>query len=232
MSDTGISDQEQIATLLGSIQRHQLLVHLLSASASGPEPSMLLAGSFRRRQLLFDAPRNLHAGAYQPGQVITAMTVRDGAELRFDTEILGIEDYRGYPALRTSWPRQLIHHQRRKAFRVRIGKDRSSRLDLYDDGGNRVRGRLLDLSASGFGALIERSASLRAGEEVASALEIGGVTLDLPVKVRDLKTPPLGRFIRIGAAFSGLTPQQQTQLEKLIRTIERQAIRVDGASSS
>lgn len=231
MSDLAISDQEQIATLLGSVQRQKLLVRLLSTSASGPEPSMLLAGSFRRQQLFFDAPRNLHTDSYQPGQVITAITFREGAELRFDTIILDIEDYRGYPALRTSWPAELIYHQRRKSFRVRIGKDRTSRLELYDDDGNHIRGRLLDLSADGFGALIERSAPLRTGEELAGALEISGIFLDLPVQIRDLKTPPLGRFMRIGAAFSRLKPQQQTQLEKLIRTIERQAIRVDGASS-
>lgn len=228
MSDTGISDQEEIASLLGSVQRHQQLVHLRASSAPSPEPSILLATSARRRQLLFDAPRNLHADCYQPGQVLTATTVREGAELRFDISILALENYRGYPALRTTWPRELAYFQRRKAFRVRIGKDWSTRLDLYDDSGNRVRGRLLDLSASGFGALIERSAPLRAGEEIAVALEINGVTLDLPLQIRDLKTPPLGRFMRIGAAFSGLTSHQQAQLEKLIRMIERHAIRLDG----
>lgn len=231
MSDAGISDQKEIASLLGSVQRQQLLVHLLSKTANSPEPSALLALSTRRQQLLFDAPRNVHTDAFHPGQVITAMAVREGAELRFDISILALESYRGYPALLTSWPRELIYRQRRKAFRVRIGKDWSSRLDLYDDGGKRVRGRLLDLSASGFGALIESSAPLRAGEEIAIALEISGVTLDLPVQVCDLRTPPLGRFMRIGAAFSGLSSQQQTQLEKLIRMIERRAIRFDGTNS-
>lgn len=231
MSDTGISDQGQIAALLSSVQRHQLPVHLLAPAASAPEPSLLLAEHFRGRELVFDAPRDLDSGLYQSGRTITVLTVHNGAELRFDTEIIGAETFRGYPALRTTWPRNIVSRQRRKAFRVRIGDDSSSRLELYDDTGNRVRGRLTDLSLSGFGALIDRDAPLQAGEDVDSSLEIDGVSLTTSIRISDLRVPSQGRFMRIGAAFTGLTPQQQSQLEKLIRALERRAIRTDGVRS-
>lgn len=231
MDDTGISDQEQIATLINNVQRHQFAVRLLATNASAPEPSLLLAGDPQRGQLIFDAPRDLESGLYAPGTTLTVMTSCNGAELRFDTTVIGTESFKGYPALRTSWPGSVISRQRRKAFRVRIGEDRSSRLELFDGTGNRIRGRLIDLSLSGFGALIDRTAPLRAGEEVDSSLEIDGVSLATTIYLSDLRMPDHGRFMRIGAAFTGLAPQQQSQLEKLIRALERHAIRAEMARS-
>ena len=231
MNDSGISDQGQIAALLSSVQRHQLPVHLLAPTASAPEPSLLLAEDFGDRQLLFDAPRNPDSGLYQSGSAITVLTVRQGAELRFDAKIIGMETFRGYPALRTTWPTSIISRQRRKAFRVRIGDDSSSRLELYDDRGKLIRGRLTDLSLSGFGALLDLDAPLRAGEEVESSLEIDSVSLTTSIRISDLRVPTKGRFMRVGAAFTELSPQQQAQLERLIRALERRAIRTDGARS-
>ncbi|MFN2329796.1 MAG: flagellar brake protein [Chromatocurvus sp.] len=232
MDDTGISDQEQIATLINSVQRHQFAVHLLAITSSAPEPSLLLAGDPQRRQLVFDAPRDLESGLYEPGAVMTVMTSCNGAELRFDTEVIDTEVFKGYPALRTSWPNRVISRQRRKAFRVRIGEDRSSRLELFDDAGNRIRGRLIDLSLTGFGALIDRTAPLRTGEEIDSSLEIDGVSLATTIQLSDLRMPDKGRFMRIGAAFIDLRPQQQSQLERLIRALERHAIRAEVVARS
>lgn len=231
MDDTGISDQEQIITLIGNIQRHQLAVRLLATNASAPEPSLLLAGDPQRGQLVFDAPRDLESARYAPGTTMTVMTSCNGAELRFDTAVIDSESFEGYPALRTSWPSRVISRQRRKAFRVRIGEDRSSRLELFDDTGNRIRGRLIDLSLTGFGALIDRAAPLRAGEEVDSMLEIDGISLTTAIFLGNLHMPDHGRFMRIGAAFTGLSPQQRSQLEKLIRALERHAIRAEMARS-
>lgn len=230
MSDeTGISDPQQVATLLDNIERHQLSVNLLSSSASAPEPSMLLASDLGSRQLVFDAPRDLAGGLYQPGTVVTAMAVLNGAGLRFDTEVIGTEAYQGYPALRTTWPGSVVTRQRRKSFRVRIGEDMSSRLELYDDAGNRIRGQLTDLSLGGFGALIDHNSPLSLGEEIESALEIdGGLSIVTTIQLRDLRAPPKGRFMRIGASFKDLKPQQQAQLGKLIRALERHAIRTEG----
>ena len=227
MDDTGISDSEHIAALIGSVQRHQTTVHLLAASSGGPETSVLLASDHARGELVFDAPRDLESGIYSAGTRVTAMTSYGGAELRFDTEVLGTTAFKGYPALRTSWPDRVISRQRRKAFRVRIGEDRSSRLELFDDAGNRIRGRLIDLSLSGFGALIDRAAPLSSGEEIESSLEIDGVALITSIRVGDLRLPEHGKFMRLGAAFTGLTPQQQSQLERLIRALERHAIRAE-----
>jgi len=231
LDDTGISDQQQIAILISNVQRHQFPVRLLATSASAPEPSQLLAGDPQRGELIFDAPRDLDSGRYAPGSTMTVMTSCNGAELRFDTAVIDTESFEGYPALRTRWPDSVISRQRRKAFRVRIGEDRSSRLELFDDAGNRIRGRLIDLSMTGFGALIDRTAPLRAGEELDSSLEIVGVSLATTIYLSDLRIPDHGRFMRIGAAFTELTPQQQSQLEKLIRALERHAIRAEMARS-
>lgn len=229
--DTSIADLDQVASLLDSVQRHQLCVNLLSASASAPEPSMLLASSRSNRQLVFDAPRNISDGLYQPGSVLTAMAVYQGAQLRFDSTVIGIDDaYQDYPALRTAWPDKVFTRQRRKSFRVRIGEDMSSRLELYDTDGKRIRGQLTDISLGGFGALIDHTAPLRVGEEIESLLEIeGGLSLITTIQLRDLRVPHMARHMRIGASFADLNPQQRAQLEKLIRAIERHLIRTEGS---
>lgn len=231
MSDeTDILGQRELAPLLDSLQRHQVPVNLLSAHASAPEPSLLLASSPEQAQLIFDAPRNLNGGLYQPGTIITAMAVWRGAELRFDAEVTGTAQYQSYPALHTAWPAKIVTRQRRKAFRVRIGEDMSSRLDLYDESGNRIRGQLTDLSLGGFGALIDHKVPLSMGEGIDSALEIeNDLSLFTSIELRAMRTPPKGRFMRIGASFTELTAKQQTQLERLLRALERHAIRAEGS---
>lgn len=229
MSEAGISDPGEVTSILEHVRRHQFPVQLLAPEASAPETSMLLVADAGRQQLIFDAPRYFGSGVYDAGNVLTAMTTRNGAEVRFETQVIGTEPFEGYPALRTTWPRSIISRQRRKAFRVRIGEDMSSRLELYDEAGQRIRGQLTDLSLGGFGALIDRNAPLVAGEEIDSSLEIEGVLLATSINVNELRSPEKGRFMRIGAAFTTLLPQQQAQLEKLIRAIERHAIRSESA---
>jgi flagellar brake protein len=227
VSDERISDPALIAGLLAGVQRQQLPVQLLAPAAGAPEPSLLLVADAGGRELLFDAPRGLDSGAYQPGEVLTVLTSHHGAELRFDTTILAWEHYAQYPALRTRWPRSILSRQRRKAFRVRIGDDRSSRLELYDESGDRLRGRLADLSVGGFGALIDLDTPLQVGEELDSVLEVDDLSLSATIIINDLRIPAKGRFLRVGAAFQGLKPQQQAQVERLVRALERRAIRGD-----
>ncbi|PLW83998.1 hypothetical protein CWI75_01195 [Kineobactrum sediminis] len=223
--DTVVSKADELTSLLGSVHKQQLAIRILAETSATPEPSLLLAIDHRPRRLIFDAPRNLDAAHFAVGKRITALTYKDGAELRFDVGIQAVAGFRGYPALQTSWPKQLIYRQRRKAFRVRLGSSENSRMELYGDDGNQLRGQLLDFSASGFGALIERSAPLVMGEIIDYSLDVGGVYFSGKVEIRDLTIPSQGRFMRIGAALVKLEPQAQKQLERIARDLERRKIR-------
>ncbi|MHA7816875.1 MAG: flagellar brake protein [Pseudohaliea sp.] len=229
MADDKITDRNRIAALLDALRRQEAPVQLLPAAGDGQELSLLLACSRRRKQLVLDAPRGLQAGDDPAGRAITVLARLNGAELRFDTTILAAEEFRGYAALRAAWPHAVLYRQRRRAFRAPVGGDRSGRLELYDAAGRVVRGRLTDLSAGGFGALVDRAASLREREEVESTLAIDGLALKTTIRIMAVRIPARGRFMRIGAAFRGLSPGQEAQVEKLVRALERHAIRRGGA---
>ena len=223
--DDRITDPGRIAALLDALQRQAAPVQLLLADSDSPELSLLLASSRRRKQLILDAPRGLEAGGDPRGVALTVLTRPNGAELRFDTTILAAEEFRGYPALRVAWPRSILSRQRRRAFRARVGGDRSGRLELYHEGRGLVRGRLTDLSAGGFGALVDRAAPLREREDVEGTLALDGLTLKTTIRIMAVRIPARGRFMRIGAAFRELSPGQEAQVEKLVRALERHAIR-------
>lgn len=220
-----VADRSRIDSLLNDVQRQSLPVQLLVPGASACEVSTLLAREAQPGELIFDAPRDFSGGLYRPGTILTAMTSHNGAELRFETEVLNAGTFEGFAALRTRWPDTVYYRQRRKTFRVRIDKNSNKRLELFDNDGRRVRGQLVDLSASGFGALIDRDASLQPGEELESLLELDGTTLLATVRLTAAQAAPKTRYMRVGAAFTELPPQAQGRLDKLIRAVERRAIR-------
>ncbi|HEY7775360.1 MAG TPA: flagellar regulator YcgR PilZN domain-containing protein, partial [Kineobactrum sp.] len=222
--DIIVTAAHELTSLLGTVHKQQLSVSILGETSASPEPSLLLAIGHQTRRLVFDAPRAINAPHFAIGKHITALTYKEGAELRFDVQIQTIANYRGYPALQTSWPERVIYRQRRKSFRVRLGKDESSRLDLYGDNGGLLRGQLLDISANGFGALIEKSAPLVVGELVDYSLEVGGISVSGKLEIRDLATPAQGRFMRIGVNLVKLEPTVQKQLERIARDLERRAM--------
>ena len=208
---TVVTALDELAGMLGAVRKQQLPVHLLANASASPEPSLLLAIGQQPHRLVFDAPSNIDAPHFATGRNITALVYRDGAELRFEVQIQVIANYRGYPALQTSWPEQLIYRQRRKSFRVRLSNHESSRLDLYGDNGVLFRGELLDISASGFGALLEKSAPLVVGELLDYWLEIDGTSVSGMLEIQDLEISAQGRFMRIGVKLVKLEPKVQEQ---------------------
>lgn len=113
-------------------------------------------------------------------------------------------------------PRRLVFDAPRDIDAPHFATDRNITALTYMDGdnGGLLRGQPLDISAAGFGALIEKSAPLVVGELVDYSLEIGGVSVSGGLEIRDLATPAQGRFMRLGTNLVKQEPKPQQQLER------------------
>lgn len=229
MSDADITSRAQIRRLLKSVQERELGVTLRLVDAEEPEASVLLALDDRHNELIFDAPRGTTSDRFVAGQRTVVSSRYQGIELRFTSPIHSVGDYDGYPAVRTGWPRRVQYLQRRRSFRVRVRNLADSKLDMYVDGARSYRARLLDLSTGGFGAVVPEEMAFTENEVMDCFIEVEGEGFGTLVEIRNVRQNRIGGTTRIGAQFSELTRRQHRRLEKLVRKLERRAIK--GGSS-
>ena len=224
MSKAPVRDPNTIAKLLGRLLGEKAGLHIWHPDCEQPHLS-LLVGLKGRSGLYLDAPPDSVIDLYEKGTPLLIRSRLDGTELRFRTRLQVLSRYDGYPALLCEWPSEVHHFERRMAFRVRVsGPDAFVSLALEDE--PRLRARLVDLSVTGFGALISRRARLSPGEVLDCALELRGQQLFTSADIQSFKEVPGTRFWRLGARFDQLDPSQERQLGKLVLEMERQAIQL------
>jgi c-di-GMP-binding flagellar brake protein YcgR len=225
MSDTEITSRAQIKQLLTSVHERNIGVMIQPVRSEASAPSMLIGVDSGAQRLYFDAPPGNAASMFQPGHDIVASSRYRGIELRFVSRLEGMTEFEGYPALQATWPRKLEYLQRRRSFRVRVRNLSQSRLDLYTDDRRSRRAELIDISTDGFGAILPDDVEFDASELLDCFVEIGGEGFATVVEIRNVRHNSIGGTIRIGARFAELPKKQRRRLEKLVREVERRAIR-------
>ncbi len=174
--------------------------------------------------LYLDAPTESVIDLYHPKDELQVRSQLDGTDIRFQTHLQIHSRYEGYPALFCEWPSEIAHYERRLTFRVRMAGQRTGVTLDPDDTSQPHRGRLIDLSVGGFGALIDAGAQLNSGEMLDCTLELQGEKLAAQATVQSVAPVPGDRFSRLGARFVDLSPLQERKLGKLILELDRQSI--------
>jgi len=218
-----IRDHKAVEKLLGRLINARAIVHIWHPKAQEGHLSTLLALK-PYSGLYLDSPPESVLDLYHVNDDLQVRSQLDGTDIRFKTKLQLHSRYEGYAALLCDWPGEIHHYERRLTFRVRVGGQKTAvALDL-DDAGEHHRGRLVDLSLGGFGALIDPGAQLSAGEMLDCHLEIQGQSLSAKAQVQSIEPMSGDRFARIGARFVDLPPLRERTLSKLILELDRQSI--------
>ncbi len=218
-----IKDPKAVEKLLGRLIDARTIIHLWHPKAQEGHVSTLLALK-PYSGLYLDSPPESAGDLYQVNDILQVRSQLDGTDIRFKTKLQLHSRYEGYAALLCDWPLQVHHYERRLTFRVRMGQHKTAVSVELDDAGELHRGRLIDLSLGGFGALINRGAQLSAGEMIDCQLEVQGQLMSAKAQVQSIELAPGDRFARLGVKFADLPPLQERTLGKLILELERQSI--------
>lgn len=175
----------------------------------------------------------------EPGSRLLVTARTTGALVRFYTEVLNIGTDQGMGYYKVRWPRVLGVQQRRKHYRVFVPFDQGVPVMITTDNDLRLTAELRDLSVSGFSARLPDGGPLhlRSGQILPRcSLELpDSGRLVVPIEIRH-HLPPQDerRSARLGARFLRVTPQDQRQLERLVRALERESQRrqQQGAAAS
>lgn len=194
-----INNRGQIRAILGSILNDSVLVRVCLGNQPEEYSSIMLSIDDKHRIITFD---ELHPidGHYiiSKGTGFTINTRNSGVETRFSSKVkeIGIED--GVHFYKLKWPKELIYSQKRAAFRVPTTQDFSGEVEFTSAEGlliNKAKGRLQDISATGFGGLVAND-SLELGKNYKAILFFQ-------------KTPPINAVVEI--KFLGISGSRGTR---------------------
>jgi flagellar brake protein len=226
-----ISDHEEISSQLALLMAGR---SILGVSIEDSEPvylSHILELVPESGYLVLDelAPVEGHRRLRDGSRLLVTSRLR-GALVRFFTEVQDIAEDGGVAYYRVRWPRLIGVQQRRRHFRVFVPLSQSVPVMLATDEDIRLQGELRDLSVSGFSARLPEQLPVRlAPGQVLPSCRLsldGHGQLIVPVELRYLDTPrDQRRTARIGGQFLRVSPQNERQLEKMVRAIEREATR-------
>lgn len=220
-----ITDRAEIARLLERMQRKRSTLSITSDALSEPFSSLLLHVSPAKGRLALD---QLHPSdgdrRMQIGTPLLAASRLDGVDARFGVIIERIFQHEGSRIYQAELPELLHYLQRRAAFRAVVPPEiplAPSR--LKDTTGAQIRAQLVDLSASGLGAMITGAVPIGVGEYLACDLNLPGARMVADVQVR-ATSKVLGNR-RIGALFTDLNDRQRAYLDKVVANFQRMSLR-------
>jgi c-di-GMP-binding flagellar brake protein YcgR len=218
-----IREPKAVEKLLGRLIDARTIIHIWHPKAQEGHLSTLVALK-PYSGLYLDSPPESVLDLYHVNDSLQVRSQLDGTDIRFRTKLQLHSRYEGYAALLCDWPDEVHHYERRLTFRVRVGGQKTSVQLELDDAGEQHRGRLVDLSIGGFGAMIDPGAQLSAGEVLDCNLAIQGQSLTAKARIQSIEPVPGNRFARLGARFVDLPPLQERTLSKLILELDRQSI--------
>lgn len=154
----------------------------------------------------------------------------DGVHLRWNcpgaTRVI-LEDA---PAYCVALPAQMIYHQKRGAFRAQVLRPLETSVTLFDEN-TRLKGHLLDMSATGCKALFaaDQSHKLQPGAVIESCqLDLPEAErLQLEMEVRHLSYHEGRDESHVGLRFRQPGPQAQRQIDRFVSYLQREARRLE-----
>lgn len=151
----------------------------------------------------------------------------NGIEYRFASILRSVEQEGGLATYHAVMPTLMQHIQRRDDYRVPVARGSGIEVQIADSSDPNSKGELADLSLGGLGARLQSQSAPRKGEvlPVCSILLPDADPIRAEVEVRFSSTDQRHNIVRLGGKFVNLEHQQQHQLARLIKQLEREYLR-------
>lgn len=234
MDDTTAQDtvrnQVEIRSLLNKLVKQRGILSVTLDGFRRRATSAVLEVGNPEGYLTLDelVPRRLHERV-RPGMEFTVYTRLDRVDLRFSVRVASIGQQDGIAFYRVRIPDRLRYSQRRRAFRSRVGAGKPIHITLlHPEGDFGFDATLLDLSATGFGALTSQHQAVEPGQKLTAVLpmpEEEGGALYLPATVTFSVVDEVLRQRRLGGRFNGLEPEIQRRLTSFVHGLQREQLR-------
>ncbi|NGY04398.1 flagellar brake protein [Solimonas terrae] len=215
-----VDDSIGIDTLLRRLCRFNSLI---SVRRAGDEDShattVLLVQHMLRRVVIDTLPESLSV----PGTLLHLRTRFDGAELNFNSTVIGRLLHDGAPALAIAIPTGIRLHERRVTRRLPVPAASklpasTARLDQ-----THFRFEVADVSVLGAGGTAHDAPVLMVGDKLELLIELPGSSVPVQAEVRTRSGS--GRTLRLGLRFTDLRPHHLDRLSAALLRLERRELR-------
>lgn len=224
-----ISDPTRMTGLLQRALADRALLAVSQPGSTEAYNSALLEVRPERGYLELDEfkPRPAQSQALGKLHVSTRL---NGVEISFVTRVESVGERDGIALYRVRYPTSLNYLQRRAHYRARVGTVRTIPVTLLLDGGQRIVGRLRDISSSGIGVsfppdLPDSIADSRYAQDCSIALPTGE-TIDCLIEVCFVNHSLQDNARIVGARFVRMGPLQQNAVAKFVCAVDRECMKI------
>ncbi len=146
-------------------------------------------------------------------------------EIKFQCELAAVGEHNGIFYYKIPFPENLDHQLRRKHLRIVPPRGKYLPVHLHTDLHDLVTGELVDLSAGGFGAILNRETAdkVHHGDIIPKCLlYLGGQEpIETQLEVRYCEDKRYHSRPRLGARFINMDQRSERRLQKYISQIDR-----------
>lgn len=216
-----ITDRRRILVLLREAAEAHAMLRVRINGGPTEYTSMILAVDGVWCRIAIDDPwPKVDRPPLRGGDRLHVSTRLHGVPMHFVLEVEKVLPRAAGPVVQCELPAWVHYRQLRRSYRVLVPPDVDSFrcvIKAMDDRGH--RGRLLDLSVEGMGAILLSEAGLRVGDPVSCDLNLEHGSLLAEGELRSL-AKVLDRE-RVGVHFHPLSPADQRLLDREIARLQR-----------
>lgn len=222
-----ITQPAEIALLLQRIHEARAMLSVRLADDPSPYLTAIIGCDGARGELLLDElnPRRGHERFVALGR-LTAQCKLRGVEMSFDVQLKETIKSESGLLYRTDMPAVVRYLQRRNAFRAPVPIQQGASLTLSAPGRDPVKALVCDISRTGIGA---RTAGPGLGEgDTWPDCEITlpeGASVRCAIELRYVGSHNANNYVRIGARFLELSPEQEKIIQRFVAKMERELLR-------
>jgi c-di-GMP-binding flagellar brake protein YcgR len=209
---------DRIGALLAHLRHERVPLPLRIGHSLDTRESRILTFDMRHRLMYIAAPQNCFEGLLHHGVPLRLWGTDAGSHVEFVSTFHSQVLLDGGLAACIMRPTQIECREHRTEPRTQIASGQLAQLQ-FNDGALSHRGRLVDLSSQGAGAVVDRDCPAQVGGQLSCDLELPTTRIQAEAEVRSRVAQASGE--RLGLLFASLSRSQEAQLGAAIDQLSR-----------